>query len=192
MQDDPKTAAATDTAPDTAPAAAAATPEDDIARLTQERDDLRDRYMRALAEAENARKRAERDRREAEMYGGTRLARDLLDVHDNLRRALDAADESLRTAAPAFIEGVEITLRDLLSAFSRHAITQISPARGDSFDPQRHQAMFEAPVPGTTAGQIIEVMSEGFAIHDRLLRPARVGVSSMPAGGPAPGLDTRA
>ena len=192
MQDDPKTAAATDTAPDTAPAAAAP-PEDDIARLRQERDDLRDRYMRALADAENARKRAERDRREAEMYGGTRLARDLLDVHDNLRRALDAADESLRASAPAFFEGVEITLRDLLSAFSRHAITPISPARGDSFDPQLHQAMFEAPVPGTTAGQIIEVMSEGFAIHDRLLRPARVGVSSMPAtAAPPAGLDTRA
>ena len=193
MQEDPNAAAAAaaPTGPDNTsdPASQA----DDLVRLREERDDLRDRYMRALADAENARKRAERDRREAEMYGGTRLARDLLDVHDNLRRALDAADDSLRAAAPAFIEGVELTLRDLLAAFSRHAITRISPARGDIFDPQLHQSMFEAPVPGTAAGQIIEVMSEGFAIHDRLLRPARVGVSSMPAApAAAPGLDTRA
>ena len=149
--------------------------------LRAERDELRDRFMRALADAENARKRAERDRREAEQYGGTRLARDLLPVHDNLRRALDAATEEQREQASALIEGVELTMRELLNVMTKHGVTPIAPQIGDQFDPQHHQAMFEAPVPGTKAGQIIQVMTEGFMLHDRLLRPAQVGVSSTPA-----------
>lgn len=154
---------------------------DELEALRAERDTLRDRFMRALADAENARKRADRDRREAEQYGGSRLARDLLPVHDNLRRALDAATEEQRAAASGLIEGVELTLRELLSVFERHGVTIVSPKPGDTFDPLVHQAMFEAPVPGTVAGQIIQVMTEGFILHDRLLRPAQVGVSSMPA-----------
>jgi molecular chaperone GrpE len=154
---------------------------DEVETLRAERDALRDRFMRALADAENARKRGERDRREAEQYGGSRLARDLLPVHDNLRRALDAATETHRTEAAALIEGVELTLRELLNVFGKHGVTIISPKPGDSFDPQLHQAMFEAPVPGTVAGQIIQVMTEGFLLHERLLRPAQVGVSSTPA-----------
>ena len=153
---------------------------DELAALRAERDDFRDRYVRALAEAENTRKRAERDRREAEQYGSTRLARDLLPVYDNLKRGLDAANEETRAQAAALIEGIDLTLRELTNVMSRHGITFISPAVGDSFDAQLHQAMFEAPVPGTTAGDIIQVMSEGFLLHDRLLRPAKVGVSSMP------------
>ena len=151
-----------------------------IAALTAERDELRDRFMRALADAENARKRGERDRREAEQYGGSRLARDVLPVYDNLRRALDAAGEEQRQAAAALIEGVELTLRELLHVFGKHGITVVTPQVGDAFDPQVHQAMFEAPVPGTKAGDIIQVMTEGFLLHDRLLRPAPVGVSSSP------------
>ena len=156
--------------------------EAEIAALTAERDELREKFMRALADAENARKRGERDRREAEQYGSTRLARDMLSPYDNLSRALDAATDEQRAVAAALIEGVELTLRDLLNSFARHGITPIRPEKGEQFDPQRHQAMFEAPVPGTRAGQIIEVMTEGFLIHDRLLRPAQVGVSSTPAG----------
>ncbi|MCX7644644.1 MAG: nucleotide exchange factor GrpE [Rhodobacteraceae bacterium] len=152
----------------------------EIAALTAERDELKDKWMRALAEAENARKRAERDRREAENYGGSRLARDLLPVYDNLRRALAAAGED-GTAPAALVEGVELTLRELTNVFTRHGITLISPKEGDRFDPAMHQAMFEAPVPGTKAGDIIQVMTEGFLLHDRLLRPAQVGVSSTPA-----------
>ena len=155
---------------------------DEVEALRQERDELRDKFMRALADAENARKRAERDRREAEQYGGSRLARDLLSVHDNLKRALDAASEEHRAAAAALIEGVELTLRELSSTLAKHGVTAVSPAIGDIFDPQLHQAMFEAPVPGTTAGQIIQVMTEGFLLHDRLLRPAQVGVSSNTGG----------
>ncbi len=149
--------------------------------LRAERDELRDRMLRALADAENSRKRAERDRREAEHYGGSKLARDLLPVYDNLRRALDAAGEEQRTAASGVIEGVELTLRELLSVFSKHGMTPVAPEVGDTFDPQLHQAMFEAPVPGTKAGDIIQVMAEGFMLHDRLLRPAQVGVSSTAA-----------
>ena len=154
---------------------------DEVEALKQERDELRDRFMRALADAENSRKRAERDRKEAEMYGGTRLARDLLPVYDNLNRAIQAIPEESRAASAALIEGVELTLRELTNVMTKHGITMISPAVGDQFDPQLHQAMFEAPVPGTKAGDIIEVMAEGFQLHDRLLRPALVGVSSMPA-----------
>lgn len=152
----------------------------EIEALRVERDDFRDKFMRALAEAENARKRADRDRREAEQYGGSRMARDMLPVYDNLKRALDAATDEQRGDASALIEGVELTLRELVKVFTKHGVTFISPKAGDRFDPQMHQAMFEAPVPGTKAGEIIQVMTDGFLLHDRLLRPAQVGVSSTP------------
>lgn len=155
---------------------------DEIEALRNERDDYRDRFMRALADAENARKRSDRDRREAEQYGGTRLARDLLPVYDNLRRALDAASEETRSQAAALIEGIELTLRELTNVMTKHGVKPISPEVGSTFDPQLHQAMFEAPLPGTKAGQIIQVMTEGFMLHDRLLRPAQVGVSSNTQG----------
>ncbi|WP_347138288.1 nucleotide exchange factor GrpE [Paracoccus sp. SSK6] len=158
-----------------------AEPVDEVAALTAERDELRDKWMRALADAENSRKRADKDRREAEQYGGSRLARDLLPVHDALTRALDAAGEEQRAAAAGFIEGVELTLRELNNVFARHGITVITPKPGDRFDPQEHEAMFEAAVPGTIAGEIIQIMDNGFRLHDRLLRPAKVGVSSTPA-----------
>ena len=156
-------------------------PSPDLEALIAERDEYRDRFMRALADAENARKRAEKDRRDAEQYGGSRLARDLLPVYDALSRALEAAGDEQRAAAAALLEGVELTLRELKNVFARHGISIISPAIGDKFDPQQHEAMFEAPVPGSIAGSIIQVMDSGFMLHDRLLRPAKVGVSSAPA-----------
>jgi molecular chaperone GrpE len=155
---------------------------EEIEALRAERDEFRDRFMRSLAEAENVRKRAERDRREAEMYGATKLARDLLPVHDNLRRALAAVPEEARATQAALVEGVELTLRELLAVMARHGMSAVAPSVGDTFDPQLHQAMFEAPLPGTKAGQIIQVLTEGFLLHDRLLRPAQVGVSSNTAG----------
>lgn len=157
-----------------------AEPSADIQALRAERDEYRDRFVRALAEAENARKRSDRDRREAEQYGGSKLARDMLPVYDNLKRALDAATEDQRQAASALIEGVELTMRELLNVFRKHGIDIIAPEEGEKFDPQKHQAMFEAPVPGTKAGDVIQVMAHGFMLHDRLLRPAHVGVSSTP------------
>lgn len=150
-------------------------------QLRAERDEYKDRFMRALADAENARKRSERDRREAENYGGSKLSRDMLPVYDNMKRALETVTEEQKEANAALIEGIELTMRELLSVFKKHGIEVISPTVGDRFDPQYHQAMFEAPVPGTKAGDIIQVAAEGFMLHDRLLRPAQVGVSSMPA-----------
>jgi len=155
---------------------------DELNAMRIERDEMKDRFMRALADAENARKRGERDRREAEQYGSTRLARDLLPVYDNLRRALDSVPDDLREMAAALTEGVELTLRELTNVMTKHGVKPISPAIGEVFDPQMHQAMFEAPIPGTKAGQIIQVMTEGFLLHDRLLRPAQVGVSSNTQG----------
>ena len=154
---------------------------DEVEQLRAERDELKDRFMRTLADAENSRKRAERDRREAEQYGGSRLSRDLLPVYDNLRRALDAVTDDQRAQFAALIEGVDLTLRELTNVLTKHGVKPISPVIGDTFDPQLHEAMFEAPLPGTRAGQIIQVMTEGFLLHDRLLRPATVGVSSTPA-----------
>ena len=145
--------------------------------IVAERDETRDRLMRALAETENIRKRAARDRMEAEQFGGSKLARDMLPVYDNLRRALDAAGEG----KDGVIEGIELTLKELVLVFSKHGITLLSPQVGDRFDPQVHQAMFEAPLPDTKAGDIIQVAAVGFMLHDRLLRPAQVGVSSTPA-----------
>lgn len=178
----------TDTDSDTVEAdpepAAPSTPDDpfvELDLLRAERDDLKDRLLRSLAEAENVRKRAARDRQEAQNYGGSKLARDLLPVYDALRRALDAAGEDQRAAAEGVIEGVELTLRELLSVFSKHGVTPIEPEVGEMFDPQLHQAMFEAPLPGTKAGEIIQVAATGFMLYDRLLRPAQVGVSSTPA-----------
>ena len=148
--------------------------------LRAERDDLKDKWMRALADAENARKRGDRDRREAENYGGSKLARDLLPGYDNLKRGLEAATDDQREVSAALIEGVELTMREVVNVFKKHGIEPISPEIGERFDPQNHEAMFEAPVPGTKAGDIIQVMTEGFMLHDRLLRPAQVGVSSTP------------
>jgi len=156
--------------------------EAEIEALRAERDELRERFMRALADAENARKRGERDRREAEQYGGSKLARDMLPVFDNMKRALESISEEQMAANKAVIEGIELTMRELLNVFGKHGIQPITPEVGDSFDPQLHEAMFEAPVPGTKAGDIIQVMAEGFLLHERLLRPAQVGVSSTPAG----------
>ncbi|TNF61215.1 MAG: nucleotide exchange factor GrpE [Rhodobacteraceae bacterium] len=149
--------------------------------LRQERDDFKDKFMRALAEAENSRKRSEKARREAEQYGGSRLARDMLPVYDNMKRALDTVTDEQRAMSAALLEGIELTMRELLNVFKKHGVEIVSPKIGDRFDPQMHEAMFEAPVPGTRAGDIIQVAAEGFMLHDRLLRPAQVGVSSTPA-----------
>ena len=156
------------------------TPEEQIEALEAQRDEYRDRFMRALADSENMRKRSERDRREAEKYGGSRLARDLLSVYDNLTRALGAISEEQKEENAALVEGVELTLKELVSVFGKHGVETITPEVGEKFDPQLHQAMFEAPLPDTKKDDIIQVMADGFMLHDRLLRPAQVGLSSNP------------
>ncbi|MTH99909.1 MULTISPECIES: nucleotide exchange factor GrpE [Alphaproteobacteria] len=153
----------------------------EIDALRAERDDFKDKFMRALADAENARKRGDKARRDAEQYGGSKLARDMLPVYDNMKRALEAATDEQKEVAGPLLEGVELTMRALKDVFQKHGIEVITPEVGDRFDPNVHEAMFEAPVPGTRAGDIIQVSAEGFMLHDRLLRPAQVGVSSTPA-----------
>ena len=165
--------------------------EDIIAEVEAERDAFKDKWTRALAEAENVRRRAERDRKDAATYGGTKLARDLLAVYDNLERALKHADDDLRTQAASFIEGVELTQRELINAFAKHKIEPVVPEPGDKFDPNVHQAMFEAPIPGAEPGTVIECMQSGFVIAERLLRPAMVGVARA-AEGAAPDADAPA
>ncbi len=167
---------APESAPSAEPGGGAATDEA-MAALMAERDELREKLMRALAEAENVRRRAERDKKDAETFGGVKLARDLLSVHDNLSRALAAASDAEREAAATLIEGVELTQKELLSAFAKHKVEPVVPEPGEKFDPNLHQAMFEAPVPGAEPGTVIEVMQAGFTMSGRLLRPALVGVA---------------
>ena len=152
----------------------------EVEELRAENNELKDRFVRALADAENARKRADRERREAENYGGLKMARDMLPVYDNLQRAVAAIPEENREANASLIEGVELTLRELQNVFAKHGVTIVEPQLGDRFNPNIHEAMFEAPVPDTKHGDIIQVMTVGFMIHDRLLRAAQVGVSSTP------------
>ena len=152
--------------------------EPDLESVMAERDEYHDRMMRAFADLENLRKRAERDRRDAERYGGTKLARDLLDVYDNMDRALATVTDELRDQAAGLVDGIELTQHELLKAFEKHNIQKIEPALGEKFDPSQHQAMFEAPVPNTVRGTVIQVTLAGFTIGDRLLRAAQVGVSS--------------
>ena len=151
---------------------------DPVEELQAEVAGLKDRLMRALAEQENLRKRADRDRRDAETYGGQKLARDLLSVNDNMKRALETITDDQREANKGLIDGIELTQRELLSAFATNKIIPVTPAVGDKFDPNVHQAMFEAPFPDVKASHILQVLNEGFMIGDRLLRPAQVGVSS--------------
>lgn len=150
---------------------------DVIAQLESQVAEHKERMLRAMAELENVRRRAERERKEAEAYGGTRLARDLLPVYDNLERALAHADDTARQQAGSVIEGIELTRRELLSAFAKHKIEMFTPEKGEKFDPHLQQAMFEAPVPGAAPGTVIETVQSGFTIAGRLLRPALVGVS---------------
>ena len=151
---------------------------DPVEILQNEVVDLKDRLVRALADQENLRKRGERDRRDAETYGGQKLAKDLLSVSDNMKRALETVKDEQREANKALIEGIELTQRELLSAFAKHKIIPVNPEVGDKFDPNMHQAMFEAPFPDVKAGHIFQIMAEGYMIGDRLLRPAQVGVSA--------------
>jgi molecular chaperone GrpE len=141
---------------------------------------LKDQLLRALAETENVRRRAQRDREDAAKFAAAPVIRDLLPVADNLRRALESipaealqSDELLKTLA----EGVEMTERQLLSAFERHSIRKIEPL-GEKFDSNLHQAMFEVPGSGQPAGTVVQLLQPGYLLHDRLLRPAMAGVAN--------------
>lgn len=138
---------------------------------------LKDQLLRALAEQENTRKRAEKSVSDARQYAVTGFAKDLLEVADNLKRALDAVPEEEREGN-LLLEGVEATQRAMLAVFDRHGLKQVTPEKGkDMFDAHLHEAMFEAPAgEGQQAGLIIEVLEVGYTLNGRLIRPARVGV----------------
>ena len=150
----------------------------DLEVVCKERDEIKDQLIRALAENENIRKRAEKEKREAESYGITKMSRDILTVYDNLQRALDLAEDILDEKSLPMIEGLELTKKDLLETFKRNRINKIEPITGEKFDPKLHQAMFEAPSDSVEKNCIMQVLSIGFSISDRLLRAAHVAVSS--------------
>jgi len=159
------------------PANKRATPEADPVALAAE---LKDRLLRTLAEMENLRKRTEREVADSRLYGVTSFARDVVAVADNMRRALDAVSAELRASAEpgvkALIDGLELTERELLKALEKNGVRQFTP-RGEKFDPNVHQAMFEVPDPAVPAGSVVEVVQPGYMIGERVLRPALVGVS---------------
>ena len=165
-----------------------------LAKLQAERDDLKDKLLRTLAEMENLRRRTEREIADAKAYAVTSFARDMLGSSDNLRRALESlpadAMKAADAAAKALHEGVELTERELLKTLERHGVRQIDP-QGEKFDPNLHQAMFEAPDATIAKGLVSKVVQIGYKIGERVLRPALVGVSAgapkapeAPAGEP--------
>jgi molecular chaperone GrpE len=160
------------------------TPADVIDALVKESAEHKDRWMRSLAEMENLRRRTEREIADARTYAVTGFARDIVAVADNMQRALAALDAGLREKAEAgikaLLDGVELTERELLKALEKHGVKKIEP-KGEKFDPNFHQAMFEIPDPSVPAGTVAQVVQSGYKIGDRVLRPALVGVAK---GGP--------
>ena len=164
---------------DTERAAAGPGPADRIGALEAEVADLKDKLLRALAEAENVRRRAERDKVEISKYAVAGFAREILPVADNLRRALDSIDQKTRQeneTVETLAVGVEMTERDMLNAFERIRITPIE-ALGQKFDHNLHEAMFEIEDKDQPEGTVVQVLQTGYMLGERLLRPARVGVS---------------
>ena len=156
----------------------------DITALQKENADLKDRALRAFAEVENIRRRAEREVTEAKLYGASNFAREMLAFADNLRRAIESVSQDVRSDLPpsiaAFIEGVELTEKDFLSRLARFGVKPID-ALGARFDPNQHEALFEMPDETKVAGTVAQVVEQGYLINDRVLRPAKVGVAR---GGP--------
>ena len=161
--------------------------------LIAERDSLKDQLLRALADVENMRRRTEREVESARKYSHTGFARDLVGAIDNLARAIDAApaadDEAVGESVNALITGLEMSWTEIQSTMERHGIRRISPL-GEKFDYNFHQAMFEMPHPDQPPGTVVDVVQHGYVLHDRLLRPAMVGVAK--AADPSPDAETPA
>ncbi len=154
-----------------------------IAELEEEVAELKDRALRAMADADNARKRAAREVADSRKYGAASLARDVLTVADNLGRALQAVPEVSQDKDQSLYNlraGVDMTLSELLQALERSGVQKVTPESGERFDHNRHQAMFEVPTDDLAPGAIAEVVQDGYVLHDRLLRPAMVGVAKKP------------
>ncbi|MFL5192557.1 MAG: nucleotide exchange factor GrpE [Microvirga sp.] len=169
---------------DAAPEAASAPEADPIAVLEAEKADLKDKMLRLMADMENLRRRTEREVADARTYAVANFARDMLNVADNVRRAIESVPEEARSTAEgpfkALIEGIDLTERDLLKNLERHGVKKLDP-QGQKFDPNVHQAMFEIPNADVPNGTVLQVVQSGYVIGERVLRPALVGVSK---GGP--------
>jgi molecular chaperone GrpE len=169
-------------------------PQEAIAALQAENADLKDKWLRAHAEVENIRKRAEREREEAAKYSITKLARDIVSVGDNFQRAIDAVPPRAAEQDPtlkSFLEGVTMTERELLNVLDRHGIKRLQPMN-EPFNPHLHQAVMQVPRSDVPAGTVVEVYQPGYTIEERVLRPAMVGVAqggSKADGTPPDGSD---
>jgi len=167
-----------------APAEAPATQPTPSTALEREHAEMKDRLLRTLAEMENLRKRTDREVTDSRLYGVASFARDILNVADNMRRALETVTPELRASVEsgvkALVDGVELTERELLKALEKNGVRQFTP-QGGKFDPNLHQAMFEVPDASVPAGSVVQVVQPGYMIGERVLRPALVGVSK---GGP--------
>src|SRR4051812_4026747 len=165
--------------------------EGSIELLVKEATESRDKMLRTLAEMENLRKRTAKEVADARAYGITGFARDILDIADNLQRALDAVPAEMKASADpalkAFIEGVELTERSLLNTLEKNGVKKFDP-QGEKFNPNFQQAMYEVPDASVPAGTVVQVVQAGFMIGERVLRPALVGVSKGGAK-PAPATD---
>ena len=153
--------------------------------MTAERDELKDQLLRAMADTENMRRRSEREAVNVRKYGHTPFARDLVGAIDNLARAVESAPDNLETldnTTKSLITGIQLSWTELQSVIEKHGIKRVEPL-GEKFDYNLHQAMFEVPTNDQPSGIVLEVVQHGYVLHDRLLRPAMVGVSK--AGEPA-------
>jgi len=170
-------------------------PGDDLGPIDQliaERDQWKDRALRAVAEAENTKKRAEAQNNDARAYAIQRFARDLLGVADNLERALQAAPKDAEGAAAGLITGLEMTQKSLLSAFEANNLVRVAPAAGEAFDPHLHQAMMEQPSTEVDGGKVIQTLQAGYALFGRTVRPAMVVVAARGSGAQASAADQAA
>ena len=153
--------------------------QDPLTAMIAERDQLKDQLLRALADTENMRRRSEREATNVRKYGHTPFARDLVSAIDNLARVVESAPENLYQAdetVKALITGIQLSWTELQSIIEKHGIKRVEPL-GEKFDYNLHQAMFEVPTNDQPSGMVLEVVQHGYVLHDRLLRPAMVGVS---------------
>jgi molecular chaperone GrpE len=146
---------------------------------------LKEQVLRYAAEAENTRRRAEREANDARAYAIQKFARDLLGVADNLARAMSAPPAVEDTSVKNFVVGVEMTAKELQQAFERNGMRKVEPAKGDKFDPNLHQAMMEQPAADVPGGAVIQTLQAGYELFGRLVRPAMVVVAAKAAGAEA-------
>jgi molecular chaperone GrpE len=187
---DEQTSASPDMSSDAVSSAAPADAQSDdpLAAMTAERDQLKEQLLRALADTENMRRRSEREAANVRKYGHTPFARDLVGALDNLGRAVDSAPDdldSLDEPVKSLVTGIQLSWTELQSVIQKHGIATVSP-KGEKFDYNLHQAMFEVPTDDVAPGMVVEVVQHGYVLHDRLLRPAMVGVSKPASAQPAP------